>query len=197
MNRAVLAFLAITIPFAAFGDPVRTDLGLVSGGLGDNPSVHVYKGIPYAAAPVGDRRWKKPQTPAAWTGVREAKEFSAPCMQVPYPQTSIYYSALGSVSEDCLYLNIWTTSEKARLPVMLYRRDFVEAGCLMSYGIVLPDMYRRAAAYVDKILKGTKQADIPGEQPTKFELVINLKTAKALGLTVPRLLLGRADEVIE
>jgi putative ABC transport system substrate-binding protein len=86
---------------------------------------------------------------------------------------------------------------KARLPVMLYRRDFVEAGCLMSYGIILPDMYRRAAAYVDKILKGAKPADIPVEQPTKFELVINLKTAKVLGLTVPRLLLGRADEVIE
>jgi para-nitrobenzyl esterase len=120
MNRAVLASLALTIPFAAVGDPVRTDLGLVSGAPGNNPAVHVYKGIPYAAPPVGDRRWKKPQSPAAWTGVREAKEFSAPCMQVPYPQTSIYYSPLGAVSEDCLYLNIWTTSEKAKQPVMVW-----------------------------------------------------------------------------
>src|SRR5258708_12239544 len=119
MNRAVLASLALAIPFAAAGDPVRTDLGLLTGTPGTNPAVHVYKGIPYAAPPVGDRRWKKPQSAAAWTGVREAKEFSAPCMQVPYPQTSIYYSALGAASEDCLYLNVWTTSEKAHQPVMV------------------------------------------------------------------------------
>jgi para-nitrobenzyl esterase len=120
MNRAVLASLALAIPFAAIGDPVRTDLGLVSGGPGANAAVHVYKGIPYAAPPVGDRRWKTPQSPAAWTGVREAKEFSATCMQVPYPQASIYYSPPAPVSEDCLYLNIWTTSEKARQPVMVW-----------------------------------------------------------------------------
>ncbi len=120
MNRAVLVFLTLSVPYAAVGDPVKTDLGLVSGTSGNNPAVHVYKGIPYAAPPVGDRRWKKPQSPAAWTGVREAKEFSATCMQVPYPQTSIYYSPLGTISEDCLYLNVWTTSEKAHQPVMVW-----------------------------------------------------------------------------
>ena len=85
----------------------------------------------------------------------------------------------------------------ARLPVMFWRKEHVEAGGLMSYGTNYPDMYRHTAVYVDKILKGAKPADIPVEQPTKFELVINLKTAKALGLTLPYTLLGRADEVIE
>ena len=86
---------------------------------------------------------------------------------------------------------------RARLPTMFYRREFVEVGGLMSYGTNFSDMYWRAATYVDKILKGAKPADIPVEQPTKFELVINLNTAKALGLVLPFTLLARADEVIE
>src|SRR5947209_6430768 len=86
---------------------------------------------------------------------------------------------------------------KKRLPVMYHQSEFVEAGGLMFYGVNVPDLSRRAATYVDKILKGARPGDIPVEQPTKFELVINLKTAKALGLTIPSSLLLRADRVIE
>jgi putative ABC transport system substrate-binding protein len=83
------------------------------------------------------------------------------------------------------------------LPMIISARDFVQAGALLSYGPSYPALFRRAAEYVDRILRGTKPGDLPVEQPTKFDLVINLTTAKALGLTMPPPLLARADEVIE
>ena len=86
---------------------------------------------------------------------------------------------------------------KSRLPSIYISRTFVDAGGLMSYGADLADSYRRVAYFVDRILKGAKPADMPVEQPTKFELVINLKTAKQIGLTIPQSLLYRADKVIK
>ena len=87
-------------------------------------------------------------------------------------------------------------AKKSRLPAMCSLPDYVEAGCLISYSPSLTDLFRRAVVYVDKVLKGAKPADLPVEQPTKFEMVINMRTAKALGLTIPPSLL-RADQVFE
>ena len=86
---------------------------------------------------------------------------------------------------------------KNRLPSMCETSDYVEAGGLMSYGVNVADQFRRAAIYVDRILKGAKPADLPVEQPTKFELVINLKTAKQIGLTIPPEVLARANRLIK
>jgi putative tryptophan/tyrosine transport system substrate-binding protein len=118
------------------------------------------------------------------------------------------FEALKDRAADVLYLcgdplvdtnriRIITLATAMRLPTMSDFPEYVESGGLMSYGPNFPDLFRRAAGYVDKILRGTKPGDLPVEQPTKFDLVINLTTAKALGLTVPESFLLRADEVIE
>jgi putative ABC transport system substrate-binding protein len=86
---------------------------------------------------------------------------------------------------------------KNRIPTIYAAREFVEAGGLIAYGPSFPDLYRRAASYVHKVLSGTNPGELPIEQPAKFELLINLKVAKAIGLTIPPSLLARADEVIE
>src|SRR5579864_4425074 len=117
---AVLIFSAFS--FGRSSDNVRVEQGLLSGAEGKNPEVRVYRGIPYAAPPVGELRWKPPQPPASWQGVRDAKEFMKACWQNPYPSGSIYAAKLPPLSEDCLYLNVWTAakSKKDHLLVMVW-----------------------------------------------------------------------------
>jgi putative tryptophan/tyrosine transport system substrate-binding protein len=118
------------------------------------------------------------------------------------------FGAAGKARTDAVLMNvsgpigvpnrkeIAELAAKNRLPVIYTLPDFVEAGGLMSYGVSFPDLYRRAAVYVDKILKGRKPAELPVEQPTKFEFIINLKAAKQIGLTIPPNVLARADKVM-
>jgi putative ABC transport system substrate-binding protein len=106
-----------------------------------------------------------------------------------------------TVFQDGMFLargpQIVALAAKTRLPAMYATTELVRGGGLMGYGVNLPEMYRRGASFVDRILKGAKPADLPVEQPTVFELVINLRTAEALGLTIPPAVLARADEVIQ
>jgi putative tryptophan/tyrosine transport system substrate-binding protein len=127
--------------------------------------------------------------------IRRAEDI-APAIEALKSRTEVLY-----VPSDPLFtpnrIRINTLALSARLPTIFFERDYVDAGGLMSYGPNRSDMFRRAAELVDKILRGAKPADIPVEQPTKFDLVINLTTAKALGLTIPEWFLLRANEVIE
>ncbi len=155
------------------------------------------------ANPTNPLQWKLTQAVAPALGVTllslEAKgaddidrAFTAIRKQLPEALIVIGDPLFGTHRRRIVELSV-----KSRLPATYSNREWADAGGLMSYGANFGDLYRRAATYVDKILKGAKPADLPVEQPTKFELVINLKTAKALGLTIPPSLLGRADEVIQ
>ncbi|MBX9602649.1 MAG: carboxylesterase family protein [Bryobacteraceae bacterium] len=120
MKRTAV-LLAAVAAFAAV-DPVQVEQGSLAGSHGKDAAVRVFKGVPFAAPPVGELRWKSPRAPSAWTGVRQATEFSANCVQAAYPQGSLYYREPSKTSEDCLYLNIWTAarSSKDKLPVMVW-----------------------------------------------------------------------------
>jgi putative ABC transport system substrate-binding protein len=127
--------------------------------------------------------------------IRRAQDIAPAFEALKGRADALYVCPDGLVSTNRIRINILAAG--AHLPTMYGSRDYVEGGGLMSYGANYPDMFRRAADYVDKILHGAKPGDIPVEQPTKFDLIINLTAAKALGLTVPPTLLARADEVIE
>jgi putative tryptophan/tyrosine transport system substrate-binding protein len=128
-------------------------------------------------------------------GVQRAEDI-APAFKMRKDEAqALYVSPDALVNANHAFIN--RLALEARLPTLHPFRDYLEAGGLMSYGANNVDLFRRTGDFVDKILKGAKTADLPVEQPTKFELVINLKTAKALGLEIPPILLARADEVIE
>jgi putative ABC transport system substrate-binding protein len=157
-----------------------------------------------------------PATPASVLDVKEVLPAAARALKLTIQPWEIraadgfekVFAALNKQRPDGLYVapgpltlanrkRIPDFALKSRLPSMYVRREFVDAGGLMSYGADLADSYRRVAYFVDRILKGAKPADLPVEQPTKFELVINLKTAKQIGLTIPPNVLARADKVIK
>jgi len=155
----------------------------------DNPgNALVLKEVESAARALG-LRWQgfAAQRPDKLVGVFDAV-VGAQCNGILAIEDSVLFSHLTRIVES---------AARSHLPAMYAFRQFADAGGLMSYGPNTPDSFRRAATYVDKILKGAKPADLPIEQSTKFELVINLKTAKALGLMIPQTLLLRADQVIE
>ena len=127
--------------------------------------------------------------------VRRAEEIASALGTLKGPAVALYVVGDPLVNSNRIRIN--TLASAARLPTIYNVRVMVEAGGLMSYGANLPDLYRRSADYVDKILRGANPGDIPVEQPTKFDFIINLTTAKALGLDLPPSVLARADAVIE
>jgi putative ABC transport system substrate-binding protein len=156
-----------------------------------------------AANPYPARAFKETQRAAQTLGievqsleVREPDDFAGAFEAAKRQQPDALF-AIGDPLISDFRKQIVDFASTQRLPAMYPLREYVEAGGLMSYGASISDLVRRAAGYVDKILKGTKPEDLPVEQPTKFELVINLKTANTLGLTIPPSVLGLADEVIE
>jgi ABC-type uncharacterized transport system substrate-binding protein len=152
---------------------------------------------------LSEQSWKQSQVPARELGLQlhSMEVSSADRYESAFQEAIKARSAALAVTQHTLansnQKRIVNLAAKNRLPAMYYRGDFVESGGLMSYGADQDEPYRRTAVFVDKILKGTKPSDLPVEQPTKFELVINLKTAKQIGLTIAPNVLARADRVIK
>jgi putative ABC transport system substrate-binding protein len=160
-------------------------------------AILAHVGLPDAVLEMGEVRAaaRALSVGVATLEIRQARDIG-PAFEALKPQADALYV----VQEALVNANrtrIITLALGARLPTIFGSRDHVQAGALMSYGPNFPDLFRRTAELVDKILRGTKPANIPVEQPTKFDLVVNLTTAKVLGLTIPETFLSRADEVIE
>ena len=153
--------------------------------------------------PFSTRSWKEIQLPAQKLGVElQSLEVQSPdAWDNAFEEATRARAGALVIMPDAAFVThlkrLADLAAKNRLPSIFHLREFADAGSLLAYGPDRADMFRRATTYVDKILKGAKPADLPVEQPTKFDLVINLKTAKALGLTLPQSILIRADEVLE
>ena len=128
--------------------------------------------------------------------MRKAEDFGSAFDAAIKQRADAVIVGLGTLTQSNVGL-VTDLAARRRLPSIYFSREFVDAGGFMAYGVSYPDLYRRAAKYVDKILQGAKPADLPIEQPTKFELAINMKVAKTLGLTIPLSLLLRADQIVE
>jgi putative ABC transport system substrate-binding protein len=215
----------IPIVFAVAGDPVGTGLvaslarpgGNVTGLSNQSadlagkrlellrevvPSLRRLAILANAGSPIGVLEMREAQAAARTLGlevvtseIRRVEDIAPAFETLKDRAEALYVASDPLVTTNRIRIN--TLALGARLPTMHGQGDNVEAGGLMSYGANYPDLHRRAADYVDKILRGAKPGDIPVEQPTKFDLVINLTTAKVLGLTIPESFLVRADEVIE
>jgi putative ABC transport system substrate-binding protein len=215
----------IPIVFALVGDPVGVGLVASLARPGGNVTGLSHQGTDLASKRLellreirpGLRRLAVMANPANPSSTREMDEVQATALTLGFEVVrleirraediahaieglrgraeALYACVDALLSAERIRLNTLVLAE--RLPAMFATRDFAQAGGLISYGPSFPDQFRRAAEYVDKILRGAKPADLPVEQPTKFELVINLTTAKALGLKIPESFLLRADEVIE
>jgi putative tryptophan/tyrosine transport system substrate-binding protein len=155
---------------------------------GDSPTATLNVNEVHAAAP-------KLALDISTLNVKHADDIAPAIDQLKGRAQAIYVFGDPFVFDNQIQIN--TVALSARLPTMHNARGYVETGGLVSYGTSFSDLFRRAGDYVDKILRGAKPADMPVEQPTKFELVVNLKTAKAIGLKIPETFLARADEVIE